>query len=195
MPTPARPRVRVRPRHGVVDRRLRLVIGVLLMLAAILCIAFAEQSRMFEADVVRTWFSPLAAGGVEVRAGHFVLGGDRTLELPQSPDALIGVLLAPVALIGGVILAATKVGWKRVGLSVLVATALIVLVDQLRLGVLLGGSLLPDPDAGTELAQRLVGPLVSILGVSTAYVVFVLLIAELPLFRRQEASRALRRSG
>jgi exosortase/archaeosortase family protein len=85
------------------------------------------------------------------------------------------------------------VSWGRVLRALILSVVVIFLTNQVRLGVIALGSHALGFDVGYELTHRLIGSVLSIIGFSVAYLVFVVVIADLHLFRRQQTRRYARR--
>jgi hypothetical protein len=162
------PRARVRtPRRSSLSTRVRLLAGVGLIAAAVVLVFFEAQVFSLETEFARLWLPSTTAGAFDAAA--------------ESPVAF---LAAPLWGLGGVILAATRVSGARVCMSVALSTLLILVTDQVRLGTIGLGAVTAGSAEGYEVALRLGGSVLSILGFSAAYLVFVIVIADLPLFGR-----------
>lgn len=163
------PRVRVRtPRRSSLSMKVRLFAGVGLIAAAGVLVFLGAQVLSLETEIARLWLPSITPGAF-----------DAAVESP------VAFLAAPLWGLGGVILAATRVNGVRVCMSVVVSTVLILVTDQVRLGVIGWGALTAGSSEGYEVAVRVGGSVLSILGFSAAYLVFVIVIADLPLFGRR----------
>lgn len=168
------PTVRVRtPRRSSFAMKLRLIAGVGLIVAAVVLVFLEAQVVFLETELARLWLPVIGAGAL-----------DAAIESP------VAFLAAPLWVLGGVILAATRVSGRRVCMSVVLSTVLILATNQLRLGVVAGGAVAAGFAEGYEVALRLGGSVLSILGFSAAYLVFVMVIADLPLFGRRRTPSA-----
>lgn len=165
------------------------------MVAAVLLVLFEERFRILEAGVASYWLAPFVPGGVRHYLNYFILEVEpgRTVAFMVTIECTIAFLAAPVLALGGVILATTRVGWAQVVKALFFSTMLIFLTNQLRLGAIALGSQALGFEAGYELTHRLFGSVLSIVGFSAAYLVFVVVIADLRLFRRDPNRRYSRR--
>ncbi|MFK0239312.1 hypothetical protein ACIQTX_00520 [Microbacterium sp. NPDC090281] len=189
------PAERDRPRFGPVHTGARITVGIALMAAAVLLVLFEERFRILEAGVASYWLAPFVPGGVRHYLNYFILEVEpgRTIAFMVTIECTIAFLTAPVLALSGVILATTRVGWAQVGRALFFSTALIFITNQLRLGVIALGSQALGFEVGYELTHRLFGSVLSIVGFSAAYLVFVVVIADLRLFRRDPNRRYSRR--
>jgi len=163
------PRVRVRtPLRSSLSMRVRLVAGVGLIAAAVVLVFLEAQVLSLETEIARLWMPSITPGAFTAAV--------------ESPVAF---LAAPLWGLGGVILAATRVSGVRVCMSVVLATILILVTNQVRLGAIAWGAVAGGSADVYEVALRLGGSVLSILGFSVAYLVFVIVIADLPLFGRR----------
>lgn len=184
-----------RARFGRVHAGARIIVGLALVVAAVLLVLFEERFRILEAGVASYWLTPFVPGGVRHYLNYFILEVEpgRTIAFMVTIECTIAFLTAPVLALSGVILATTRVGWAQVGKALFFATALIFITNQLRLGVIALGSQALGFEVGYELTHRLFGSVLSIVGFSAAYLVFVVVIADLRLFRRNPNRRYSRR--
>lgn len=189
------PAQRDRPRFGPVHAGARITVGIALVVAAVLLVLFEERFRILEAGVASYWLAPFVPGGVRHYLNYFILEVEpgRTIAFMVTIECTIAFLTAPVLALSGVILATTRVGWAQVGKALFFSTALIFVTNQLRLGVIALGSQALGFEVGYELTHRLFGSVLSIVGFSAAYLVFVVVIADLRLFRRDPNRRYSRR--
>ncbi|PQZ52583.1 MULTISPECIES: hypothetical protein [unclassified Microbacterium] len=189
------PAQRDRPRFGPVHAGARITVGIALVVAAVLLVLFEERFRILEAGVASYWLAPFVPGGVRHYLNYFILEVEpgRTIAFMVTIECTIAFLTAPVLALSGVILATTRVGWAQVGKALFFSTALIFVTNQLRLGVIALGSQALGFEVGYELTHRLLGSVLSIVGFSAAYLVFVVVIADLRLFRRDPNRRYSRR--
>lgn len=165
----AAPAVRVRTRlRSSLSMRVRLVAGVGLIAAAVVLVFLEAQVLSLETELARLWLPSITPGAFTAAV--------------ESPVAF---LAAPLWGLGGVILAATRVSGVRVCMSVVLATILILVTNQVRLGAIAWGAVTGGSAEGYVVALRLGGSVLSILGFSAAYLVFVIVIADLPLFGRR----------
>ena len=163
------PTVRVRaPRRSSLAMKVRLLAGVALIAAAVSLVFLQAQVIFLETEVARLWLPSITGGAL-----------DTAFESP------VAFLAAPLWVLGGVILAATRVSGRRVCMSMVLSTVLILVTNQLRLGVIAWGAAAGGNSEGYEVALRLGGSVLSILGFSAAYLVFVIVIADLPLFGKR----------
>ncbi|WP_270366822.1 hypothetical protein [Microbacterium algeriense] len=190
---PPAPRARRRP--SAVDTALRVLIGLALVAVAVLLVVFEERVRIVEAGVASAWLSPLVPGGVRPYLNYFILEVEpgRTVAFMVTNECTIAFLTAPLLALSGVILAMKRVSWGRVLRALILSVVVIFLTNQVRLGVIALGSHALGFDVGYELTHRLIGSVLSIIGFSAAYLVFVVVIADLHLFRRQQTRRYARR--
>lgn len=189
------PAQRDRPRFGPVHAGARITVGIALVVAAVLLVLLEERFRILEAGVASYWLAPFVPGGVRHYLNYFILEVEpgRTIAFMVTIECTIAFLTAPVLALSGVILATTRVGWAQVGKALFFSTALIFVTNQLRLGVIALGSQALSFEVGYELTHRLFGSVLSIVGFSAAYLVFVVVIADLRLFRRDPNRRYSRR--
>ncbi|MFF1539966.1 hypothetical protein ACFVWL_07810 [Microbacterium sp. NPDC058269] len=178
-------------RFGPAQTGARFGVGIVLVIGAVLLVLFEERFRILEAGVASSWLAPFVPGGVRHYLNYFILEVEpgRTIAFMVTIECTIAFLTAPVLALGGVILATTRVSWAQVGKALLFSTALIFVTNQLRLGVIALGSTALGFEVGYELTHRLFGSVLSIVGFSAAYLVFVVVIADLHLFRRQRSAR------
>ena len=163
------PPVRVwTPRRSSLSMKVRLFVGVGLIAAAVVLVFLVPQVVFLETEVARLWLPTITPGTFTAAV--------------ESPVAF---LAAPLWGLGGVILAATRVSGVRVCVSVVLSTVLILVTNQVRLGVLARAAVTAGSAEGYEVALRLGGSVLSIVGFSAAYLVFVIVIADLPLFGRR----------
>lgn len=189
------PAQRDHPRFGPVHAGARITVGIALVVAAVLLVLLEERFRILEAGVASYWLAPFVPGGVRHYLNYFILEVEpgRTIAFMVTIECTIAFLTAPVLALSGVILATTRVGWAQVGKALFFSTALIFVTNQLRLGVIALGSQALGFEVGYELTHRLFGSVLSIVGFSAAYLVFVVVIADLRLFRRDPNRRYSRR--
>ncbi|WP_140403273.1 hypothetical protein [Microbacterium oxydans] len=163
------PTVRVRtPRRSSLSMKVRLFAGVGLIATAVVLVFLAPQVVFLETEVARLWLPTITPGAFTAAV--------------ESPVAF---LAAPLWGLGGVILAATRVSGLRVCMSVVLSTVLILVTNQVRLGAIGWGAVTAGSSEGYEVALRLGGSVLSVLGFSAAYLVFVIVMADLPLFGRR----------
>ncbi|CAN7164762.1 MULTISPECIES: exosortase/archaeosortase family protein [Microbacterium] len=181
-------------RRAPADIAARYTVGVLLIVAAVLLVLLEERFRIFEAGVAGSWLTPFVPGGVRHYLNYYILEVEpgRTVAFMVTIECTVAFLTAPLLALSGVILATTRVRWRQVVKSLLLSVVLIFVTNQLRLGVIALGSQALGFEVGYELTHRLIGSVLSIIGFSAAYLVFVVVIADLHLFRRDPNRRRSR---
>lgn len=149
----------------------------LLLVAATALLVFQAGYRHLEALLASRVF---AGGGVETFTGSddvvvFMLPDARAFALQVTPECTSAFLIAPFAVIGAAMLLRRRIDPLRVLLGVSIAAVLLVLANQLRLGVIAGLVTSWGLDQGYQWGHLVVGSLISVafLAISATIVVLV----------------------
>ncbi|MFC7486550.1 hypothetical protein ACOCJ7_09960 [Knoellia sp. CPCC 206453] len=153
------------------------VMALLLSSAAAL-IAFQQSFRHMEAVLASHLFD---RGGVSTFAGTddvvvFLLPDSRVFALEVTPECTAAFLIAPFALIGAGMLVRRRLDPARVLLGVSLAAVLLLLANQLRLGVIAGMVTDLGLDRGYQWGHLFVGSFISVVLVAVSAAVALLVI-------------------
>lgn len=148
-----------------------------LAFGAVALVAFQQSIRHLEAVLASHVF---AGGGVSTYTGTddvvvFMLPGARAFALEVTPECTAAFLIAPFAVIGAGMLLRRRLDPARVLLGVMLAAVVLLLANQLRLGVIAGLVTAFGIDQGYQWGHLIVGSLISVvfLGVSAVTVICV----------------------
>ncbi|MGW5053405.1 exosortase P [Actinokineospora sp. NPDC004072] len=111
---------------------------------------------------------------------YFGLGSDTPFGLRMSPECTSAFLVLPLLVVGAVMIALRPAITKRVLTALLVATAAVVVVNQLRVLTLVGLIEWLGTDRGYHWGHTLLGSMVSVIGGAAALVLFVWLATRKP---------------
>lgn len=148
-----------------------------LLAVAVALVAFQQSFRHLEVGLASLLFS---GGSVTTYAGPddmvvFLLPGGRGFALEITPECTAAFLIAPFALIGAGMLLRRRIDPSRVLCGVALAALLLVLANQLRVGVIAGLVVAFGLEQGYQWGHLIVGSLISVvfLGISAAVVLVV----------------------
>ncbi len=158
--------------------RWRLTVMALLAGLAGALLVFQQAYRHLEALLASAIFS---GGGVATYTGNdavvvFRLADGRAFGLEVTPECTSAFLIAPFAVIGAAMLLRRRLDPSRVLVGVALAAVLLLLANQLRLGVIAGLVTALGLDLGYQWGHLVAGSLISIGFIGVSAVVFVLLI-------------------
>ncbi|GAA0254034.1 exosortase P [Saccharothrix mutabilis subsp. mutabilis] len=161
------------PRTGHLNR----VVVVALVVAAAGLVLLHRAYRTAEIALSGLVLSVLSGDGVAVVAErqtvYFGLGSDTPLGLRMTPECTSAFLVLPLLLVGAVMIALRPRITRRVLTALAVATAAVVVVNQLRVLTLVGLVDALGVDTGYYWGHTLLGSMVSVFGGAAALVAFV----------------------
>lgn len=155
---------------------LRLAAVALLLVVAVGLVVFQQEYRHLEAVLASHVFS---SGGVQTFTSPdtavvvFRMADARTFGLEISPECSSGFLIAPFALIGAAMLLRRRVHPGRVGLGVALVAVLLVLCNQLRVGMIAGLITEFGLQDGYKWGHLVFGSLISILFIAGSLALLV----------------------
>ncbi len=148
-----------------------------LVAAAVALVTFQQSFRHLEVVIASHLFS---GGAVTTYAGPddmvvFMLPGARGFALEITPECTSAFLIAPFAVIGAAMLLRRRIDPARVLLGISLAAVLLLLANQLRVGVIAGLVVAFGLEQGYQWGHLILGSLISVvfLGLSAAIVIFV----------------------
>jgi exosortase/archaeosortase family protein len=177
-----RPRVTSRGRHAAgaapATTRTRLVFMAVLAGIAVLLVVFQHQFRDLEAVIAAHLCSvitpTLAAPGAPIV--WFGLGTPNGFGLVITPDCSSALLLAPLCVLGILLMIPRKLSLHRVCAGLSVAAALLVTGNMARIGLIAEMIHLYGLGAGYQLGHLVLGSLLSIVCIATSMVVLTLIV-------------------
>ena len=156
----------------------RLTVMSVLAIGAGALLLFQEGYRHLEAVLASVIFS---GGGVVTFTGTdsvviFQIGEGRAFGLDVTPECTSAFLIVPFAVIGAAMLLRRRLDPGRVLLGVVVAAVLLILANQLRLGVIAGLVTRFGLDQGYQWGHLVAGSLISIAFIGGAAVVLLCIV-------------------
>ncbi|MEO5748566.1 MAG: hypothetical protein ABIQ61_11450 [Ornithinibacter sp.] len=146
--------------------------------SAVALIVFQKSFRHMEAVIASNVF---ASGNVSTFVGSddvvvFLLPGSRAFALEVTPECTSAFLIAPFAIIGAGMLLRRRLNPARVLLGVSLAAVLLLLANQLRLGVIAGLVTSLGLERGYEWGHLFVGSLISVVLVAVSGLVVLMIV-------------------
>jgi exosortase/archaeosortase family protein len=177
-----RPRVTSRGRHAAgappATMRTRLVFMAVLACVAVLLVVFQHQFRDLEAVVAAHLCSivtpTLAAPGAPIV--WFGLGTPNGFGLVITPDCSSALLIAPLCVLGILLMIPRKLPLHRVWAGLAVAAALLVAGNMARIGLIAEMIHLYGIGAGYQLGHLVLGSLLSMVCIAISMVVLTLIV-------------------
>ncbi|MGI9092267.1 MAG: hypothetical protein ACR2FF_02220 [Mycobacteriales bacterium] len=153
----------------------------LVMVAALLAV-FLRLFRGVEALIAARLYSAGMPTSVDFRGAivFFGLGQPGGFGLRITPECTSAVLIAPIALVAAGLLSRPRVRWHRVLTGFLAASAVLVIADQLRLGVIAWAVQQFGLQAGFQWSHVVVGSVISLVSAVGALVILVRIAAGEP---------------
>ncbi|SIR93852.1 exosortase/archaeosortase family protein [Microbacterium sp. RURRCA19A] len=146
------------------------------ILAAAASLVFIEWITAAEALATAFWTNPLLPGGVLAARDNFVVQVDGTpIAFHVTPGCSAAVLLAPALVVYGVILLVRRIPLVRAVVAGVVMFVVIVVTNQLRLGMIGWASQTWGMDVGYQISHRYVGSALAIVGFCAGVVLLFLL--------------------
>jgi exosortase/archaeosortase family protein len=172
--------------------RLTARIGVVGVLAAVVVLVLIERVyRVFEVQLAGGILRVITTSGVYVASSretvYFGLSSATPLGLQMTPECSSVFMLIPLFLVTAVMLWFRPSNARRLFLSLLAASAVVIFVNQLRLLAIVGLVHWLGVDNGYYWGHTLLGSMVSVFGGAVALVLFVWLATRKP--RSGEAVR------
>ncbi len=166
-------------RPPLAEDRWRLGVLGVLALTAVSLVVFQESFRHLEALVASRLF---AGGGVTTYTGSddvvvFMLPGSRAFALEVTPECTSAFLIAPFAAIGAGMLLRRRLDPSRVLLGVGVAAVLLVLANQLRVGVIAGLVSAFGIEQGYQWGHLVLGSVISVVFIALSAAIVIFLVA------------------
>jgi exosortase/archaeosortase family protein len=157
--------------------RALLAAGVL-ALTAFLVVA-QHQVRHLEATLANTWINPLTGGDGLIWGDSFLLHLTPTqiIAFRITVECTILVLIVPILVFAAATIAFTRVSITRWFLATLAGAALLVLVNQIRLGVIAFATLTWGLDPGYEISHTFVGSALALVGFAGSVILMLTLIS------------------
>lgn len=157
--------------------RLGVMAGLVASAAAL--VAFQQSFRHFEAVIASHLF---AGGGVSTYTGTddvvvFLIPGSRVFALEVTPECTSAFLIAPFAVIGAAMLMRRRLDPARVLLGVSLAAVMLLLANELRLGVIAGLVTNLGLDQGYQWGHLIVGSLISVIFLAVAAIVLFVVVS------------------
>jgi exosortase/archaeosortase family protein len=181
-----RPRVNSRGRHaagaGPATMRTRLVPMAVLAGIAALLVVFQHQFRDLEAVVAAHLCSvitpTLAAPGAPIV--WFGLGTPNGFGLVITPDCSSALLIAPLCVLGIILMIPRKLSLRRVCAGLVVAAAVLVAGNMARIALIAEMIRLYGIGTGYQLGHLVLGSLLSIVCIATSMVALTLIVTGRP---------------
>lgn len=171
----------VAPRPSALPHRLLIAFLLAVVVGLVLAHRTYQSAEISLAGLLLHLFT---SSGVYIAAGqqtvYFGLGTNRPLGLTMTPECTSAFLLIPIILVSAVLVALRPAIAKRVLGSLLVAAAILVVVNQLRIMTLAALVSWLGTDRGYYWGHTMVGSLVSVFGGAIALVLFVWLATRQP---------------
>lgn len=150
------------------------VLAIVAILAAVASLVFIEGIAVAEALATAFWTNPLFAGGVVAARDNFVVQvGGTPIAFHVTPSCSAAVLLAPALLVYGAILLIRRIPLSRALLAGATMIVVIVVTNQLRLGLIGWASQTWGMDLGYQISHRYVGSAIAIVGFTAGLVLLV----------------------
>ena len=177
-----RPRVTSPGRHAArrapSTTRTRLVFMAVLASIAVLLVVFQHQFRdleaVFAAHLCSVITPTLAAPGAPIV--WFGLGTPNGFGLEITPDCSSALLIAPLCVLGILLMIPRKLSLRRVWAGLAVAAALLVAGNMARIGLIAEMIHLYGLGAGYQLGHLVLGSLLSIVCIATSMVALTLIV-------------------
>jgi exosortase/archaeosortase family protein len=159
-------------------RRITARLGVTGVLVAVVALVLVERVyRVFEVELSGVILRVITTSGVYVAADretvYFGLSGATPLGLQMTPECSSVFLLIPLLLVTAVMLWFRPENARRLFLSLSVAAAVVIVVNQFRLLSIVGLVHWLGVDNGYYWGHTLLGSMVSVFGGAVALVLFV----------------------
>jgi exosortase/archaeosortase family protein len=155
-----------------------LLKGVLFLAIVGVCVAavlYEETVRTWEAAISARWLDPVLPGSVTSwRTGYIISESpDGPLKFNITVECTCLVMIIPILVVCGGLLLQRSTRVSRVLLAMLVAVTGLIVVNQLRLGMLAWATQNWGIDPGYEVSHKLVGSILGIAGFALALLVAV----------------------
>ncbi|PKQ36283.1 MAG: hypothetical protein CVT61_01890 [Actinobacteria bacterium HGW-Actinobacteria-11] len=169
------PRQSVRTSAG---RILRILLAAAFIAGAVALAMQADQFRHVEAWMAALWMNPLIEGGVVASNDSFMLwvADDHLVAFRVTAECTAVILLVPQLILGGGLLLSRRIRIGRGLAGIGVMVALVMIVNQLRLGLIGWATQQGGLEAGYEISHRYVGSAIGIAGFVIALVVMLLVM-------------------
>jgi exosortase/archaeosortase family protein len=167
-----------RPSIPAAARAVRLVIALVLV-AGVTAIAFGHQEvRHLEAVIADLWIDKVAPQGSMIWGDSFLLHLSETkiIAFRITAECTIAILAAPILAFSAAMIGFTRVRAWRWLVALLAGLGLIVLVNQLRLGLIAWATLNYGLDVGYEISHTLVGSIMAIVGFAASILMMLVIM-------------------
>lgn len=166
------------PARSSVGRIARVLLALMVIAAAAALAMQADQFRHVEAWLAALWMNPLIEGGVVPSNDSFMLwvADDHLVAFRVTAECTAVILLVPQLVLGGGLLLSRRIRLGRGLAGIGVMVALVMLVNQLRLGLIGWATQQGGLEAGYEISHRYVGSAIGIAGFVIALVAMLLVM-------------------
>lgn len=174
MSTIATPAAPVRPVH----RLIRQLIGVLTACVGVMMIAMLDHVRHVEAALASMWIGPATQHRSMLWGDSFLLHLTDTqiIAFRITVECTIVILAAPILFLSAVLICFTRVPPVRWLLATLTGVVMVVIVNQLRLGLIAWATLTWGIDPGYEVSHTFVGSALAVLGFAGAIALMLIIM-------------------
>lgn len=163
--------------RGIAGRPSRVIVAAVLTAAAVLLVAQLNVMRSVEASLLPVWLDSLLPGGVRSEGPYFITrpATPDGQAFHLTPECSIVVLLAPLLVVAAAIMVSGRVGAARMMAAVFAMTTIMVIVNQLRLGLIAWVTRTWGMDPGYEISHRYLGSIVGIAGFAGGLAILLLI--------------------
>ena len=177
---PPSPAVRTLRAPRGLSKLPRLSVVALLISVSALLVVFDDTFRSAEAWFAAFGLNPLVARGSQSIGDHYLvwISPDKLIAFHLTVECTAAVLLIPLLCIGAMILLVPKVPVIRGLVGVALGIVVILITNQLRLGMIAWATIRWGLDPGYEIFHRFVGSAFAIVGFAVAFVVMLLAMGQ-----------------
>lgn len=159
-------------------RALRIVVAMVLVAVTVWMVLNEMLFRQVEAWLAAMWMNPLVKGGVVASNDSFMLwlAEDHLVAFKVTAECTAVILLTPLSILSGALMLSRRIRIVRGLAGIGVMFGLVMLVNQLRLGLIGWATQQGGLEAGYEISHRFVGSAVGIAGFVIALIIMLLVM-------------------
>lgn len=165
--------------HSRLARATRLALSAITLGAAVTMVVMLQQVRHLEATLAALWIAPATGHRSMLWADSFLLhlSDTQIIAFRITVECTIVILAAPILALGAVTLAFTRVGIARWASAVALGLVTVIIVNQLRLGLIAAATLTWGLRPGYEISHTFVGSALALIGFAGAIALMLIVMS------------------
>ncbi|NYE95984.1 exosortase/archaeosortase family protein [Psychromicrobium silvestre] len=179
------------------QRVLRWIVALTMLAFATVLLSQNVAVRELETKLLAFWFSPLLIGGVKPNDTHFLvtIPPGQLIAFNITFECTVLLLILPLTALSALLLAFTKTSWTRVASGLLVSSAVVLVINQLRLALIAFTTQTWGLDFGYQIGHRFIGSLIALFGFALGFLIVLRIAFKTNKFQQRKAAASTPRKA